>query len=144
MDWALEDPSDAAVPRPTLYVCVSCARAGGPETSTADRSCEGKRLYEALQSLLAAEVAAAPVRLCPTICFANCERACTAAIAAPGKWSYMLGELSAEHAADLLVYAAAYAKAATGVVLASGRPASLQTNIIARFPAHLEIKDAAE
>jgi len=39
----------------------------------------------------------------------------------------------------------AYAKAKTGVVLPSGRPASLQTSVIARFPATFEpAKDAAE
>jgi predicted metal-binding protein len=56
-----------------------------------------------------------------------------------------MGELTPEHAADLLTYAAAYAKAKTGVVLPSGRPASLQTSVIARFPATFEpAKDAAE
>ena len=56
-----------------------------------------------------------------------------------------MGELTPGHAADLLTYAAAYAKAKTGVVLPSGRPASLQTSVIARFPAPFEpTQDAAE
>ena len=70
--------------------------------------------------------AASPVQVVPTLCFANCERGCTAGISAPGKWSYMMGELDPEQAADLLLYGEAYAKAKTGVVLPSGRPASLQ------------------
>jgi hypothetical protein len=38
----------------------------------------------------------------PTLCFANCERGCSVGIAATGKWSYVMGELTPEHAADLL------------------------------------------
>ena len=60
------------------------------------------------------------------------------AIGAPGKWSYLLGGLGPEHAADLLTYASAYAEAKAGVVLPSGRPASLQQAVIARFPTHLD------
>ena len=56
-----------------------------------------------------------------------------------------MGELGPEHAADLLAYSTAYAKAKTGVVLPSGRPASMQKAVIARFPAPPEqAKDAAE
>jgi len=88
---------------------------------------------------------AAPVQVLPTLCFANCERGCSAGISAPGKWSYVLGELSPDDAADLMLYGEAYAKAKIGVVLPSGRPASLQHCVIARFPSHLEpAKDAAE
>jgi predicted metal-binding protein len=79
------------------------------------------------------------------LCFANCERGCSVAIAAAGKWTYLLGELGPEHAADLLTYAATYNNSRGGVVLPSKRPASLERAVIARFPAYLDpIKDAAE
>jgi predicted metal-binding protein len=133
-----------AAEAPVLYVCMSCHR-GGEAAAEEGTVPEGRRLYDELQALIAAKGVDAPLRAVPMLCFANCERGCTAAIAAPGKWSYMLGDLGAEHAADLLTYATAYAKAATGVVLPSGRPASLQQSVIARFPAHLaEAKEAAE
>ena len=87
----------------------------------------------------------APAQVVPTLCFANCERGCSVGLSAAGKWSYLVGEIGPEHASDLLTYATAYAKAKTGVVLPSGRPASLQTSVIARFPAPFEpAKDAAE
>jgi predicted metal-binding protein len=55
----------------------------------------------------------------------------------PGKWTVVLGHLSPGHAADLLIYAAAYASAATGTVMPSRRPASLGRAVLARVP-HLE------
>lgn len=130
--------------RPQLYICISC-RCRGSEEAAEGEATDGKRLYDAVKELVAELGASAPVTVLPTLCFANCERGCTAGIAAPGKWSYLVGELAPELAADLLTYCAAYAKAKTGVVLPSGRPASMQTSVIARFPVYLEpTKDAAE
>ncbi len=119
--------------RPHLYICLSC-RCRGAEPAPDGEPTDGRRLYEAVKALADDMGADAPVHILPTLCFANCERGCSVGIAATGKWSYVMGELTPEHAADLLTYAAAYAKAKTGVVLPSGRPASLQTSVIARFP----------
>lgn len=130
--------------RPHLHVCVSC-RCRGADAVPEGEPTDGRRLFEAVKTLADRMGEDAPVHIVPTLCFANCERGCSVGIAAPGKWSYVMGELGPEHAADLLTYAAAYAKARTGVVLPSGRPASLQSSVIARFPAAFEpIKDAAE
>jgi predicted metal-binding protein len=129
--------------RPQLYICVSCWRRGAEPDE--GRETDGRRLFDELRALLDAQGAAAPVELLPTLCFANCERGCTAGIAAPGKWFYLMGELGPEHAGDLLLYARAYAAAKSGVVLPSGRPASMQKTVIARFPAQATpLKDAAE
>jgi predicted metal-binding protein len=131
-------------PRPRLYVCLSCRRRGAPVADEGDTT-DGRRLYDALKARADAMGMDAPAQIVPTLCFANCERGCSVGIAAAGKWSYLVGEVGPEHAADLLAYAATYATAATGVVLPSKRPASLQTNVIARFPAFFEpAKDAAE
>jgi predicted metal-binding protein len=149
--------SDAGLPgedRPNLYVCLSCWREGTapkPEGVATD----GRRLFEAVETLLDKMGTDAPVEAVPMLCFANCEQGCSAAIGAPGKWSYLMGRLGPEHAEDLLTYATAYRKARAGVVLPSGRPSSLQHTVIARFPAHLDAayldamrlaatKDAAE
>jgi predicted metal-binding protein len=130
--------------RPCLYVCVSCRRQGA-EPAAEGEPTDGRRLYDALKSLADGMGGDAPAQVLPTLCFANCERGCSVGVAASGKWSYLVGEIGPEHAADLLTYAAAYAKAKAGVVLPSGRPASLQTSVIARFPASIEpAKDAAE
>jgi predicted metal-binding protein len=149
--------SDAGLPgedRSNLYICLSCWRDGTAPKAEGART-DGRRLFEAVEVLLAEMGEDAPVEAMPTLCFANCKQGCSAAIGAPGKWSYLLGRLGPEHAADLLIYAAAYRQARAGVVLPSGRPASLQHSVIARFPAYLDadtlatmrlaaMKDAAE
>jgi predicted metal-binding protein len=130
--------------RPHLYVCVSCRRRGA-EPAAEGEATDGRRLYEAAKALADRLGEDAPAQVLPTLCFANCERGCSVGICASGKWSYLVGEIGPEHAADLLTYAASYARAKTGVVLPSGRPASLQTSVIARFPATFEpAKNAAE
>jgi predicted metal-binding protein len=126
-------------PKPTLHVCLSCRRAGPDGADNAEAppaQPEGRALYEALAEQVAALGEDAPAHIRQTICFANCERGCTASLSSPGKWSYMVGGLGPEHAADLLRYAAAYGASETGVVLRSGRPESLHHAIVARFPAH--------
>lgn len=130
---------------PQLYICVSCWRGGVAPADAESAETDGRRLYESVASLLAEPGRDAPVQLRPNLCFANCERGCSAGISAPGKWSYLMGDLGPEHAADLLAYARTYAEARTGVVLPSKRPPSLEKTVIARFPTHLaEFKDAAE
>lgn len=94
----------------------------------------GAFLHAEIARLLAIE-AAPPVELREVVCLASCERGCTAAISMPGKWSYLLGGLSLEHAGDILTYAASYGASKTGTVLPSRRPASLRSAIVARFPA---------
>ncbi len=115
--------------RPRLIICTKC-RAG----HTLDESAPtpGARLHAALERLIAD--APAPVDLQPVSCLANCDRGCSGAIAMPGKWTYLLGLLAPEHAADLLTYGAAYAASANGTVLPSRRPASLQHVIMGRVP----------
>ncbi|TCT13577.1 putative metal-binding protein [Tepidamorphus gemmatus] len=133
--------------RPTLYVCTTCRRAGDPP-SAEDVPRAGQLLFEATGAAARALGADAPA-IVPVVCFANCERGCSAAISQPGKWAYMVGDLGPEHADDLIDYAIAYARSETGAVLRSGRPESLRHAIIGRFPLHLAapqppLKDAAE
>lgn len=133
---------------PQLHVCVSCWRNGAERVEGA--RCDGRHLFDDVRALLDHLDGPPPVELLPVLCFANCERGCTAGISAAGKWSYLMGELGPEHAGDLLTYANAYAASKSGVVLPSGRPQSMQKTVIARFPAQaiptqaIPTKDAAE
>ncbi len=115
-----------APPRPRLYICSTCDP--GPSPSGA--------LFDALQARLA-QPGAPAVELASAACLANCDRGCSAAIAMPGKWTYLLGRLRPELADDLLTYAASYAASATGAVMPSRRPAPLRHMIMGRVP-HLE------
>ena len=130
------------LPRPPLYVCVSCRRRGAERVAEGEQT-DGRRLYEAVKSLADGMGQDAPAQSFPRSA-SPIASAAAAWAPAPGKWSYLVGEIGPEHAADLFTYATAYARR-TGVVLPSRPPASLQTRVIARFPAPFEpVKDAAE
>jgi predicted metal-binding protein len=118
--------------RPRLIVCTTC-RAG--QTLAEGEILPGARLHAALASLIAEQNAAVDLR--EAACLANCERGCSAALAMPQKWTFLLGQLRPEHAADLLAYAATYAAHATGTIMPSRRPDSLRHAVLARVP-HLE------
>ena len=114
---------------PYLHICVTC-RAG--RELAADDIPPGQSLHDAVAGLSDRGL---PVQVQAVTCLSLCKQGCAAAISAPGKWGYLLGGLSAAHAADLLTYGAAYAASKTGTVLPSKRPASLETAVRARFPA---------
>ena len=117
--------------RPRLIVCITC-RAG---RDLADgETPPGALLHAELSQLLAPSSGEAVVDLREASCMANCERGCSAAIAMPGKWTYVLGHLAPGLATDLLAYAATYAASATGTVMPSRRPVALARVVIARVP----------
>ena len=70
-------PSAAA----TLLVCVTCKSEAGPM---------GPGLFEALGGRLASEP---DIALKAVECLSVCKRPCTVALAAPGKWTYVVGDL---------------------------------------------------
>jgi predicted metal-binding protein len=119
------------VQRPRLIVCITCR--AGRELADGE-ALPGALLHGELSQLLAASPDEAAVELREASCMANCERGCSAAIAMPGKWTYVLGHLAPGLAADLLAYAATYASSATGTVMPSRRPATLARVVIARVP----------
>ena len=89
-------------------------------------------MLDAVESLL--DPQAPVVDLKEVVCLSSCDHGCAAAISAPGKWTYLLGRLEPGMAADLLSYAATYARSATGTVLPSRRPASLARVVLGRMP----------
>jgi predicted metal-binding protein len=88
---------------------LSTCRAG--RTLTDGETPPGAKLHAAVQALLAHHAA---IDLREVACLANCERGCSAAIAMPGKWTYLLGRLDPALAGDLLTYAGVYAASANG------------------------------
>jgi predicted metal-binding protein len=119
-------------PSPRLIVCTTC-RAGRPPAE--GETPLGAHLHAALAGLIAAR--GPGIGLQEVACMANCERGCSAALAMPGKWTFLLGHLTPDHAADLLTYAATYAAHATGTIMPSRRPPSLRNAVVGRVP-HLE------
>lgn len=134
-------PNVSVLPEhPVLHVCTLC-RGAGPAMAHPP----GAQLYDQLIALLAQEQAAAqpaeaaplPIEIKPVECLAACYQGCTAAIAMPGRWTWLLGHLGPEKAQDLLTYARLYAASKKGTVMPSRRPASLSDMVLGRVPASL-------
>jgi predicted metal-binding protein len=116
--------------RARLIVCTTCR--AGRDLAT-DETPPGALLHAELARKLAA--IDAPLVLSDVACLAGCTRGCTAAITMPGKWTYLLGDLTPAQADDLIAYGAAYVASRSGAVLPSRRPASLRNAILGRVPA---------
>ena len=100
----------------TLFVCVTC-RAGG------------ERFFSSLSR------ASHDLEIAAVQCLSNCERGCSAAVAAPGKWTYVIGNLDPDrHVDDILRFARSHAAAADGVPVWRERPEHVRKNTIARIP----------
>jgi len=125
--------------KPELHVCITCRM--GQELVPGE-DCAGRRLHDAVAARLAAHPAP-PVALREVKCFSACQRGCAIAIAAPGKWTYLLGGLDAALAEDLLAYGATYAASASGAVLPSRRPESLRLAVIGRIPSFVPQEPSA-
>jgi predicted metal-binding protein len=109
-------------PAATVLVCVSCKSEQGPL---------GAALYDALEARLANE----DVALLPVECLSVCKRPCTVALAAPGKWTYVVGDLSREaHIEDIVTAARRYAEAPDGLVPWRERPLPFRKGVISRTP----------
>ena len=96
--------------KPTLFVCALCkfptAETGAGEITG------GQRLLDQLATHLSEEIAVQPVR-----CMAACDRACNAALTAPGKLTFIFNDLSPHQAApELAEFCRQYAAAETGKV----------------------------
>jgi predicted metal-binding protein len=122
--------AESGARKPELQICTTCRMGREPVPGEAS---PGQRLHDAVAEALAG-MAEPPVVLRGVKCFSACQRGCTAAITAPGKWTYLLGGLDAALAEDLLAYGATYAGHESGAVLPSRRPESLRAAVIGRIP----------
>jgi len=124
----------------TLFVCVTCRREG----DSSDEPRPGARLFAALKQRAAAaedraldalESDAIQIDVMPVECLSNCQRACTAALSAPGKWTYVVGELDPDrHVDDMLAFARLHDASSDGLTAWRERPAHVRKNTIARVP----------
>ena len=111
------------LPAATLVVCVTCK---------SDEGQVGASLFEALSARLAGEP---DISLRPVECLAVCKRPCTVALAAPGKWSYVVGDLKPEqHIEQIVAAARRYAATADGLVPWRERPIPFRRGIVSRTP----------
>lgn len=125
-----------------IVVCTTCRPAGTPREQTAP----GQLLYDAVQAALQLHAAAEQGPAVPApqqrltlrglACMSGCDRACTVALQAQGKFSYYFGDLSAdaETAAQLIACARLHRDSADGSMLRNARPERLRSGILARLP----------
>ena len=107
----------------TLLVCVTCKSDEGPM---------GLGLYAALLERLAAEP---DIALKAVACLSVCKRPCTVALAAPGKWTYVVGDLERQsHLEDIVTAARLYAASPVGIVPWRERPLAFRKGVVSRTP----------
>ena len=121
----------------TLYVCKTC-KAGQAVEDDAQRP--GALLYAALEDL----GAPVGVRIVGVECLSACKTGSAVALSAPGKWTYVYGHMTPEHAGDILAGAAAYAATEDGLVPWRERPVIFRKQSVARVPAFTLPLEAAE
>jgi predicted metal-binding protein len=114
----------------TLYVCVTCL--AGEDHETVPRA--GRRLHDALADAQRRQDVPPSFRIVEAECLSNCNRGCSVALSAPGRWSYVYGDLSEVSVDDLLAGASRYAATTDGLVPWRERPAIFRKGVIARIP----------
>ncbi|WP_186416945.1 DUF1636 domain-containing protein [Bosea sp. CS1GBMeth4] len=113
----------------TIHVCTACRRQREDLPEGYDQP--GLALAEAL----GARMTGSGIAVVPVECLAVCKRPCTIALAADGKWTYLIGDLDAGLHLDEIVGAAeSFAASANGIVPWKERPASFRKGVVARVP----------
>jgi len=122
-EWAMSGHKAAS----TLLVCTRCNWTG----SEAERA--GPR--GALLRLVRA-VAGGVASVQAVACLSGCKRACAIGVMAPGKVTYLFGDLppTPDAAADIAAFALQHAHAVDGWVPRADRPPTLREGILARLP----------
>jgi predicted metal-binding protein len=111
----------------TIFVCVSCRDGADAEKRP------GAAFIDALRERLAARDLA--LRVEPVECLAVCKRPATVALAALGKWTYVIGDLRIEtHIDDLIDSARRYAESENGIVAWKDRPVCFRKGVVSRTP----------
>ena len=133
-------PSASPSPVTEVIVCTTCR----PQGASRDLAAAGAALFGAVQAAQRQGPADPRVRVRGMACLSSCSRACSVAFQAPGKHTYLFGDLvpDAETAEHVLACAALHAAASDGNLLRNERPARLRSGILARLPPALEASDA--
>jgi len=123
-----EDAAARAAPdRIVVSVCVSCRAADGPDAAR-----PGADLLDALRG---AEGCGLGVSFRAVQCLSVCKRPCTIALSAPGRYTYVFGDLDpALGAEEVLACIRTYREQEHGYMLWRERPESLRRGIVARIP----------
>ncbi|MGH6816889.1 MAG: DUF1636 family protein [Hyphomicrobiaceae bacterium] len=115
-------------PDTTIFVCISCRRRLGPDSETFEEP--GRTFAATLRANAPPAIAVTPVE-----CLAVCKRPCTVALAAAGKWTYIIGDLDPDtHTSEVLAAALSFGATENGIVPWKERPAAFRKGVVARVP----------
>ena len=108
-----------------LYVCTTCRAEGDVSEPRA-----GAKLFEALRQQASPDLEVVGVE-----CLSVCKRPCTVAVASPGRWTYVYGDLDSETSAQtILTGIGLYAGTQDGIVPWRERPEAFRKGVVARIP----------
>ena len=128
-------PSHTPTPITEVIVCTTCRPAG----ASREQPAAGEALLEAVQT---AQFDADPgerIVVRGVACMSGCNRACTVALQAPGKHSYLFGDLlpDADTAAQVLACARLHARNSDGALARNERPERLRSGLLTKLPPYL-------
>lgn len=113
-----------------ILVCATCRAEGEPTLPPGGRA--GARLLASLREAAAADPA---LEVVAVECLSVCKRPCTVGFAAPGKWTYVYGDLPAESGAAVILDAARlYAATPDGLIPWKLRVDAIRKGVVARVP----------
>lgn len=113
----------------TIHVCTTCRRQREDLPEGYDQP------GIALAAVLDERLAGSGIAVVPVECLSVCKRPCTIALAAEGKWTYVIGDLDAGlHLDEIVSGAEKFAASANGIVPWKERPASFRKGVVARVP----------
>lgn len=126
--------ANMAASKHALFVCTTCASTweNGQRVGTSG----GERFLELLAPKHQEWELREEFPLYPAACMSACSRPCAIAFAAPGKHTFVFGDLQpeAETAAAVLACARQYREKADGLLAWKERPEKLKSGVIARIP----------
>ena len=120
------------MPITEVIVCTTCRPAG----ASRDQPPAGAALLDAVQTAWFDLDPGAPIAVRGVACMSGCSRACTVALQAPGKHSYLFGDLrtDAETALQVLACARLHAQSDDGSLARNDRPERLRSGILTKLP----------
>ena len=130
----MSDSNSNSTPTTELVICTTCRPLGASRAEPAS----GQLLLDAVQvaQLQDDEGRYAQVAVRAIECISSCSRACSVAFQAPGKYTYLFGDLQPDPATAeaVLACAALHAASVDGQLLRNERPEQLRNGILARLP----------
>lgn len=113
-----------------ILVCASCRAVGGEPDSARPGAILAAALGAALAEGDNTDIAVETVE-----CLSVCKRPCTVAVASPGRWTYVYGDLDPASAAETILDGLSrYAATPDGLVPWRERPDAFRKGVVARIP----------